>query len=729
MVIPVAEKGPPDGGGQETSFSGFVAGGQETGFTPYSQPVSPKASYPVAVPTDMPTMASSHPRSESSFFQQLQRLPSLITKRRDDQPPRQGTAAAAAAAAAAMYDSGNNGIGSEYIPDSIAGEGGLYSPTASSEAVEVPKHNNTHTRQRAHTTGAAFQHKSDHHHHHQQQQQQHHQHHQYKSSGDVYSDQYLPEEFEFTPTIASATTMVNSPTLGLSETEWKKIPFSTRRKLRVAFESGSPLTISAKDLPANITRSLRSAPVSLSGSVSGSITDSSNTTSPCMPSSPKYHPFSRRMKERAATMYPSLTNIDESLATARPLSRSISLSNNSSYSGESPAFQFLSRFGSLTSDTATTSANGFLTFDPDMGDQVGKFFLGKMIGYGGFSMIKEAHTMDDNGNKIVLAVKIVQKSNPKSTAERMERIQSEFDHEVAVWKGLEHPHILRLISVEDNTKAIYCFTDRITGGTLFDLVKATRGHNIDCDAITKYVFQLGSALLYLHETKFIVHRDVKLENCLLEDIGNGQRKVLLCDFGLSDYYEPDHTSVSKTAAMSDTSVTSKSSRSTERSGNHIIGPSDTSSQFDTHHHHNHFKPDATASTAAASKQSSLESSPAATPSSTQNFGSMPYASPQLLVSDVPIYHPSVDMWAYGVVVYALFMGHLPWHHSFLPRLRNMILDAQWDDKAMEDKVGKDLTDIVRGCLQKDETQRIDIRQVMYDDMFKTLRENYPEVLR
>lgn len=101
---------------------------------------------------------------------------------------------------------------------------------------------------------------------------------------------------------------------------------------------------------------------------------------------------------------------------------------------------------------------------------------------------------------------------------------------------------------------------------------------------------------------------------------------------------------------------------------------------------------------------------------------MPYASPQLLLADSPIIDPSVDMWSYGVVCYALFLNRLPWHHSFLPRLRSQILAAEYDEEAVLAAAGPEMARVIRMCLQKDISDRATIAQVIASDAFKKHRD-------
>lgn len=549
-------------------------------------------------------------------------------------------------------------------------------------------------------------------------------------------DQYLPDEVGFSPS-------TQSPTLGLSDAEWKSIPFSTRRKIKVALEQGSPLKINPKDLAASFrspqqispldqhrNSNIWSAPVSNASSLKSG--DSSLAASPS--SGPhRQIPFSKRRRDRAVTMYPSIEASPQSLSlssldnkmmlnNATGLSRSTSLSS-SSLSSSSAAIQFLSKF----SGDLTTTSGAFNTSiaESELGEQVGDYIIGKMIGYGSFSQVREATMIDtQTGKKIVRAVKVVQKANPQSTTEVMEKIQHEFDQEIAIWKTLDHEHILKLLSVEETDRATYCFADKITGGTLFDAIRSCRGR-LDPLLAKKYLFQLGSALLYLHETMHIVHRDVKLENCLLEEAGLHEYKVVLCDFGMSDYFEI------KEPIDSTTDITLSSEHPHHQN---IIGPSETSSILNQFHHLDNENHDTVTSTTPIKHNSDKNqdvcdftsmravnddsingsSSPdgSISASSTSHFGSIPYAAPELLISTVPIFEPHIDVWAFGVVGHALFMGRLPWQHTFLPKLRTMILEGHWNKHEFEVKAGRDIQQVISGCLMKDISQRFKFRDFM-----------------
>ncbi|THH03067.1 hypothetical protein EW146_g10512 [Bondarzewia mesenterica] len=90
-------------------------------------------------------------------------------------------------------------------------------------------------------------------------------------------------------------------------------------------------------------------------------------------------------------------------------------------------------------------------------------------------------------------------------------------------------------------------------------------------------------------------------------------------------------------------------------------------------------------------------------------GSLPYASPELLTppsSSHPYQpHPAQDMWALGVVLYALLTGRLPFTDSFEPRLQMKILHGVFE---MPTGIGRGAELVLKGCLEKSVSQRWDV---------------------
>ncbi len=356
-------------------------------------------------------------------------------------------------------------------------------------------------------------------------------------------------------------------------------------------------------------------------------------------------------------------------------------SRRSTSSSKSPATAFLSRFAREQQEALS---------DPDSeGQEVGEYVIGKQVGFGGFSTVKEAYTLEGD-ERICRAVKIVRKQVSGKSELENEQFQTDFEHEVSLWRCLGHRNILPLIEVYVTKYATFCFTKLNTGGTLFDLVRANR-HGLSRDLGRRYAYQLASAIRYLHEDVRVVHRDIKLENCLIDisdpDIAKDGGNLLLCDFGLAEFV------TSRTRPSSPDPYKDAADRRPLRN----IGPSETSTSI---------------------------------------AGSLQYASPELIMSPAGFLSSVADMWAYGVVIYALLVGKLPFQHAFQPRVQMLILAGQWDLDALEKAAGcagyeDEVVEFVSRCLDMQSEDRWTIGQVLRSrwlhgcqEMLEELRESW-----
>lgn len=97
-------------------------------------------------------------------------------------------------------------------------------------------------------------------------------------------------------------------------------------------------------------------------------------------------------------------------------------------------------------------------------------------------------------------------------------------------RQLHHPHVTQLYEVIATESSIWLVTELCSGGELFDYL-AEKGRLTEDEARVLFG-QLCLAVAYVHE-KGIVHRDLKLENVLLDE----HCRVKLGDFGFTREFE------------------------------------------------------------------------------------------------------------------------------------------------------------------------------------------------
>ncbi|KAJ9098551.1 hypothetical protein QFC19_006319 [Naganishia cerealis] len=152
----------------------------------------------------------------------------------------------------------------------------------------------------------------------------------------------------------------------------------------------------------------------------------------------------------------------------------------------------------------------------------GPYILLQTLGEGEFGKVKLG-VHREYGEEV--AIKLIRRGSVDN-AVRLSKVEREID----VLKTVKHPNIVRLFDVIETEKYIGIILDFANGGELFDHILAHR-YLKEKDA-SKLFAQLISGVHYLHEKK-IVHRDLKLENLLLDK----HRNVIITDFGFANRFE------------------------------------------------------------------------------------------------------------------------------------------------------------------------------------------------
>lgn len=160
------------------------------------------------------------------------------------------------------------------------------------------------------------------------------------------------------------------------------------------------------------------------------------------------------------------------------------------------------------------------------------YTLGRELGKGAFGTVRLA-THKETRKKY--AVKLQDKSKAGSSG------ITQLAREVDIMKMIDHPHCVNLNEVFETREKMYIVMEYAPGGEVLQhLMDKTFYPEDEGRLIVK---RLASAVAYLHQQD-IVHRDIKLENLLIED--EDDLVIKLSDFGLSITLGRDDNFMSQT---------------------------------------------------------------------------------------------------------------------------------------------------------------------------------------
>lgn len=172
----------------------------------------------------------------------------------------------------------------------------------------------------------------------------------------------------------------------------------------------------------------------------------------------------------------------------------------------------------------------------------GPYILGSTLGEGEFGRVKLGWSKNKSSspNEISkqVAIKLIRRDTIPKNSEKEVKIY----REINALKHLTHPNIVKLEEVLQNSKYIGIVLEYASGGEFYKYIQKKR--RLKEGVACRLFAQLISGVHYMH-SKGLVHRDLKLENLLLDKHEN----LVITDFGFVNEFFA-HSELMKTSCGS-----------------------------------------------------------------------------------------------------------------------------------------------------------------------------------
>ena len=185
-----------------------------------------------------------------------------------------------------------------------------------------------------------------------------------------------------------------------------------------------------------------------------------------------------------------------------------------------------------TLSSSNRDSNYYLTLSVKLSNYIKTYYLkynnypetslsfykyGRLIGQGAFGKV-------NLGLNILTGRIVAIKSFNKKTLSKNNN-EKKILYETNLMKQLNHPNITKILELFETEDYIFIIMEYINGGNLFSFIKKRRKLS---EKTAKFLFkQIIEGIKHIH-SKNIVHRDIKLENILI-DLKNN---IKICDFGI-----------------------------------------------------------------------------------------------------------------------------------------------------------------------------------------------------
>ncbi|EDO17159.1 hypothetical protein Kpol_1072p29 [Vanderwaltozyma polyspora DSM 70294] len=201
-----------------------------------------------------------------------------------------------------------------------------------------------------------------------------------------------------------------------------------------------------------------------------------------------------------------------------------SISNRHTYYGGGSNTQHTTNMVRSPSDRLSKLKRKQITFGP--------YYIGSTLGEGEFGKVKLGWTRNPTSNQEVskqVAIKLIRRDKIVKNSEKEIKIF----REINALKHLTHPNIVKLEEVLQNSKYIGIVLEYASGGEFYRYIQRKR--RLKETAGCRLFTQLVSGVNYMH-SKGLVHRDLKLENLLLDKHEN----LVITDFGFVNEFLKDN---------------------------------------------------------------------------------------------------------------------------------------------------------------------------------------------